>query len=400
VTYKGFKDPIFKYPLQAKAGGKMVRRRSFFDNLAISLVSFFIVVLAVAGSAEAEGLIAPGASVQLVSSEFQGTEGPATDADGNVYFSQMFKGCISKWSCADNTVAVYRENLETPNGLMFDAKGNLVICEMSGGRVIVDDMKGNTKLLADACNGEAFANPNDVWVSPSGGIYLTVFSMGGGGNGGPPSGGMPGGEMPEGMSGGQMQGGQAPGGQMSQGGGMPGNAGGGMPEGGPSGPPGGGGGAGPQMTSGEEASGLLGVFYISPDGKVTQVLDDISSPNGIIGTPDGKTLYVGDNGEGKTWRYSINADGTLSNKELFCESGTDGMAMDEKGNVYLTEGAVLIYSPAGKLIEKIEMQGGCSNVEFCGKDRKTLFITYHENVYTLQMALAGAPTAIDMATGR
>ena len=72
------------------------------------------------------------------------------------------------------------------------------------------------------------------------------------------------------------------------------------------------------------------------------------------------------------------------------------MAMDEHNNVYLTQDKeILIYSPAGKLIEKIETPDGCSNVEFCGKDRKTLFFTYHENIYTLQMAVRGGELPID-----
>lgn len=373
----------------------MVVRKIFYLILATTTVSFTVFAVTCCAGQSA-GLVAPGAEVKLIRADFHGTEGPATDVEGNVYFSEMFGGRISKWSCADGTVSVYRENLETPNGLMFDAKGQLVICEMSGGRVIVDGMNGNTRLLADACDGEELANPNDVWVAPSGGIYLTVFSMGGGRPGGPPApgGGMPGGQAPPqgGMLNGAPEAGMPNGtGEQMQGGPAPS---GGMPEGGPSGPPG--------MMSQGEASGLLGIFYISPDGKkISRLLDDISSPNGIIGTPDGKTLYVGDNGEGKMWRYSINPDGTLSNKELFCESASDGMAMDENNNVYLTaDRAVLIYSPAGKLIEKIDMPEGCSNVEFCRKDRKTLFITYHEKIYTLEMAIKGAPTALDLATGR
>jgi gluconolactonase len=140
----------------------------------------------------------------------------------------------------------------------------------------------------------------------------------------------------------------------------------------------------------------LGILYISPGGrKVTRVTTDITGPNGLIGTPNGEKLYVG--GRNKVWVYTINDDGTLSNKKLFCKENTDGMAMDEYLNVYITaDDHVSIYSPDGKLLEKIDMPLGCSNVEFCGKDRKTLFITYRGYIYTLDMAVRGAPTALDL----
>jgi gluconolactonase len=131
---------------------------------------------------------------------------------------------------------------------------------------------------------------------------------------------------------------------------------------------------------------------------VTQVTTDIAGPNGLIGTPDGKTMYIGDNSTKKIWSYKINPDGTLADKKLFCESETDGMAMDEKNNVYLTtKKTILIYSPGGELLETITTPEGCSNIEFCGKDRKILFITYHSSIYTLEMAVKGAPSALDMA---
>lgn len=129
------------------------------------------------------------------------------------------------------------------------------------------------------------------------------------------------------------------------------------------------------------------------DGKTTLYREN-TGPNGLIGTPDGKKLYVGDGA--KVFSYRINSDGSLSDKTLFCESRTDGMAMDEHDNVYLTDDKdILIYSPEGELVEKIETPDGTSNVEFCGKDRRTLFFTYHENIYTLEMNVRGGKLPID-----
>ena len=75
------------------------------------------------------------------------------------------------------------------------------------------------------------------------------------------------------------------------------------------------------------------VFYLSPDRKnLVPVTDDLKKPNGITGTPDGKTLFVADIGAGQTWRYDIQPDGSLTNKTLFCKKGSDGMTIDEEGN--------------------------------------------------------------------
>src|SRR3712207_2622609 len=92
---------------------------------------------------------------------------------------------------------------------------------------------------------------------------------------------------------------------------------------------------------------VQGVYFISPDGKgITRVADDLKQPNGVIGTPDGKTLYVADIGDRKTYSYAIQKDGTLADKKLFCEMGSDGMTIDEKGNVYLTGRGVTVFDKA------------------------------------------------------
>jgi gluconolactonase len=333
---------------------------------------------------QAESLVAPGATIQKTSG-FTATEGPATDADGNIWFTEVFASRIQKWTWKDGKTALYREDTGTANGMMFDSDGTLVICEMGNGRIVRDDTKGNVTVIADSLNGEDLRGPNDLWIAPNGGIYFSHTAMGGSMMGGMPGGGMPSGEPP---SGGMQGGGEMPSGGMPGGGDMAGGApsGGEMPAGG--GMPGG-------AMGGIGDTSDLGIVYISPDGKkVSLVTTDITSPNGLIGTPDGKILYVGDGGN--VFSYKINSDGTLSDKALFCESGTDGMAMDEYNNVYLTQDKeILIYSPAGKLLEKIETPDGCSNVEFCGKDRKTLFFTYHENIYTLKMAVRGCELPID-----
>lgn len=132
------------------------------------------------------------------------------------------------------------------------------------------------------------------------------------------------------------------------------------------------------------------VYYLAPDGQLRVVADGFVRPNGIIGTPDGRTLYVADIGAGKTYRYRIGPDGSLIGKTLFTGMGSDGMTIDHKGNVYLTGKGVTVFNPAGEQIAHIPVdEGWTANVCFGGKRGKTLFITASKSVYTLEMRVKG-----------
>lgn len=132
------------------------------------------------------------------------------------------------------------------------------------------------------------------------------------------------------------------------------------------------------------------VYYIPPSRDVViRVTDDLERPNGIIGTPDGKTLYITDEIARIVYKYSIESDGKLSNKTLFCRDGLDGMTMDVAGNVYLAAQGIRIYSPDGDLLETIPVPENPTNVAFGGPDRKTLYITAQTSVYSIRMDVAG-----------
>lgn len=132
------------------------------------------------------------------------------------------------------------------------------------------------------------------------------------------------------------------------------------------------------------------VYYLSPDRKtLIRVIDDMVRPNGLIGTADGKTLYVSDRGANKTWVYNVNADGTLSNKTFFAPEGSDGMTIDNRGNIYLTTKVVSVYNSAGDPIEAIDVPEVPANVCFGGSDRKTLFITARTSLYAVPMLVKG-----------
>jgi len=269
------------------------------------------------------GLIAPGATLKTVPSTFVFSEGPAADADGNIYFSDILAGQIWKWSWKDGTVSLYKENLSEPNGLYFDSNGRLVICEMKKNRVLLDDMNGNITVITDSYNGKKLHMPNDLWIDPRGGIYFSDFT-------------------------------------------------------------------GP----GEEAGEGLQVYYIAPDTKtLTKVTTDLEHPNGVIGTPNGKTLYIAE--LNVVWVFDIQPDGSLSGKRYFCGENSDGFTMDEKNNLYCTGEKITIYNPQGEKIEEIETPA--SNLTFGGKNRTTLFITARESISTLEMSVKGAPTVLDMA---
>lgn len=142
----------------------------------------------------------------------------------------------------------------------------------------------------------------------------------------------------------------------------------------------------------DPASQLPGqyVYYFS-SGQAVPVATDLKQPNGIIGTPDGKTLYVADIGAGKTYRYTITPEGPLTGKQLFCEMGSDGMTIDSEGNVYLTGKGVTVFNRAGQKITNIAVpEPWTANVTFGGKDHKMLFITASKKIYGLKMAVRGA----------
>ena len=285
----------------------------------VSMV-LLVAVLAAGCNGEQLSVAAEGAKVEKLAGGFQFTEGPASDAKGNIFFTDIPNNRIHKWSL-EGKLSTFRENSGGANGLYFDKKGNLLACEGGGRRLVSIDPKGNVTVLADKYQDKKFNSLNDLWIDPKGGIYFTDPRYGRRDN-------------------------------LDQ--------------------------------DGEH------VYYLTPDRKkVIRVINDMVRPNGVIGTPDGKLLYVTDHGGKKTFVYTINKDGTLSNKKLIAGEGSDGMTIDNKGNIYLTTRAVLVYNKEGEKIETIEVPEGPANVTFGGKDKKTLFITARTSLYSVRMRVKG-----------
>jgi len=271
------------------------------------------------------GIIAPGAKVQKLSGGFKFTEGPAADAQGNVFFTDQPNNRILKWS-VDGKLSTFHESPGRANGLYFDKKGNLLACADLNNELWSIDMQGNATVLVRDYKGKKLNGPNDLWKDPKGGIYFTdPFYKRSYWN------------------------------------------------------------RGPMEQDGQH------VYYLSPNReKLIRVTNDLVQPNGIIGTPDGKLLYVADIGDRKTYVYNTNVDGTLSNKKLFCPMGSDGMTIDNEGNIYLTGRGVTVFNSAGEKIEHIPIDAGwTANVCFGGPDRHTLFITAQTSLYSLRMRVKG-----------
>jgi gluconolactonase len=131
------------------------------------------------------------------------------------------------------------------------------------------------------------------------------------------------------------------------------------------------------------------VFYVTPEREVLRVLDDLVGPNGIIGTADGKLLYIGDSGDEKTWVYAVQPDGSLTEKRLFVSEAHDGLTMDERGNVYVTGEHVNVYTSDGELIETIVAPEQPANLTFGGPEGRTLFMTARSGFYSLRMSVRG-----------
>ncbi len=285
-----------------------------------ALFVHFLVVLTCIASCHADSLVAEGATVQKLAGDFKFTEGPATDSEGHIFFTDIPNNRIHRWSLAGQ-LSTFRENSGGANGLFFDKSGHLLACEGGGRRLVSMAPNGTLTMLADVYNHKPFNSLNDLWIHPSGRIYFTDPRYG--------------------------------------------------------------------NRDGMEQDGEH-VYSLSPDRRtVTRIISDMVRPNGLIGAPDGKTLYVADNGGKKTFVYAIQEDGSLAHKKLFAPEGSDGMTIDQQGNIYLTTRAVRIYNPKGTLIETIQVPEGPSNVCFGGKDRTTLFITARTSLYSVKMKVKG-----------
>ncbi len=272
-------------------------------------------------------ILAKGAKLILLADGFGFTEGPAADKAGNVYFTDQPNNKILIWS-VDGQLSTFHNAGGRANGLYFDDSGNLLSCSDENNELWSIDMNGNATVLLSGFNGHKLNGPNDLWIDPQGGIYFTDPLY----------------KRPYWTRDPEMQ------------------------------------------QDGEH------LYYITPDrGQVIQVDRQLVKPNGIVGTPDGKYLYVADIGDRKTYRYTIAADGTLQDRKLFAEMGSDGMTIDAKGNVYLTGRGVTVFDKRGKQIEHIPVEANwTANVCFGGPRHKTLFITASQYLYSIEMKVKGA----------
>jgi gluconolactonase len=231
------------------------------------------------------------------------------------------------WECdTEGRMSIFMDSAGRSNGMYFDHKGNLLSCADEMDELWSISPRKKVKVLVHGFRGHRLNGPNDLWVDPRGGIYFTDPYY-----------------------------------QRSY-----------------------------WNRSSPDIKGQ-NVYYLAPGAKEAVIADSLLiTPNGIVGTPDGRRLYVSDIQDGKTYVYQVNPDGSLSGRRLFVTLGSDGMTLDEKGNVYLTGNGVTVFDPAGRRIAHIPIpEKWTANLCFGGKDRRTLFITASGGLYVLPMQVAG-----------
>ncbi|MBM4073265.1 MAG: SMP-30/gluconolactonase/LRE family protein [Planctomycetes bacterium] len=145
--------------------------------------------------------------------------------------------------------------------------------------------------------------------------------------------------------------------------------------------------------------GKLAVYYVDAKGKVTRLIDNLPNPNGVILSPDEKTLYVIPSGQADMMAYPVMSPGKIGDGKVFCTlkqpkgkkgTGGDGLTVDTKGNLYITSGLGLqVFSPAGKLLGIIPFPEQPANVTFGGPDMKTLYVTARTSLYSAPMEAVG-----------
>jgi gluconolactonase len=220
------------------------------------------------------------------------------------------------------------------NGLTFDREGRLLVAEHGDRRVSRIDASGQRTTIAERYDGKRLNSPNDVVVKSDGSIYFTD----------PPYG-------------------------------LPRQA----------------------QDPGKELP-FSGVYRLA-NGQVQLLAQDLTFPNGLGFSPDEKYLYVANSDPmNRIWmRYEVRGDGTLAPGSVFYDASSesargipDGLKIDAAGNLLATgPGGVMIISPAGRLLGRIELPEGPANVGFGDADGRSLYMTARTSVYRIRLAAGG-----------
>ena len=221
---------------------------------------------------------------------------------------------------------VFMEPAGRSNGLAFDNQGYLWSCADEKNELWRISPGKEVEVIVDNYEGKLLNGPNDLWIDPAGGVYFTDPFY-----------------------------------KRSW------------------------------WSHDEMPQEKQCVYYMKPDHKtIILVENDLLQPNGIVGTPDGKKLFVADIRGNKTWSFTINHDGTLSDKALFCEMGSDGMTIDSQGNIYLTGRGVTIFDKHGTRLGNIAVpENWTANVCFGGRNLKYLYITASKGLYRISLKIRG-----------
>jgi gluconolactonase len=283
-------------------------------------------------------ILAPGAKVTKLAGGMKFTEGPVwLPKEKKLVFSDIPNSKLMQWS-AGSGLGVLRPS-EQANGNILDQQGRIISCQHAGRNLVRIEADGTAKVIADKFEGKRFNSPNDAAMKSDGSIWFTD----------PPWG----------------------------------------------------------LTGPHEVPGHW-VYKIAPGGvRVEAVIKDLAMPNGIVFSPDEKRLYVADTGGNKRHPdpkfhaipasircYVVKPDGTLGDILFRINSGSDGMKVDSKGNLYTTHGGhVVVYDPEGKELGKIAVPEGPANLCFGGDDLSTLFITARTSLYSVKVRIPGAKPA-------
>lgn len=296
----------------------------------VAVASFLFAGVAAAAEPKIPG-VGPVGPVEKVRGDFKFVEGPTADAHGNLYFTDIPNERIHKLDTAGN-LTVFREHTNKANGLMVNAKSEVVACEMGSGQVAAYSPDGKERrVLAAEYNGKRFNAPNDLVIDRQGGIYFTD----------------------------------------------------------------------PEYAAPKPLPQTIRTFYyLAADGTVTRLVNkDLPNPNGIILSPDEKTLYLIPTGSADMIAYPVLSPGKIGEGRVVCtlkqrdgKSGTggDGLCIDTKGNLYITSQiGVQVFDPAGKHLGTIAFPEQPANCDFGGPDMNTLYVTARTSLYAVKMQATG-----------